>query len=149
MLEHLTLQDNGVPIYVQLRDQFAAAIGRGELAPGARLPTMREVAVTLAVDLNTVQRAYASLEEDGLVTMITFMLLLELDRNIDVRMDRKASVNADIGHSVAAFQRGRSEPLKVVDESESLVNSIELASGITPSNGLPMARCRESGSRHV
>ncbi len=31
---------------------------------------MREVAVTLAVDLNTVQRAYAVLEEDGLVTMV-------------------------------------------------------------------------------
>jgi GntR family transcriptional regulator len=70
VLEHLTLQDNGVPIYVQLRDQIAAAIGRGELAAGARLPTMREVAVRLAVDLNTVQRAYAVLEEDGLVTMV-------------------------------------------------------------------------------
>ena len=70
MLKALTLQDNGVPIYVQLRDQIAAAIGRGDLAPGARLPTMREVAVTLAVDLNTVQRAYAVLEEDGLVTMV-------------------------------------------------------------------------------
>ena len=70
MLKALTLQDNGVPIYVQLRDQIAAAIGRGDLTPGARLPTMREVAVTLAVDLNTVQRAYAVLEEDGLVTMV-------------------------------------------------------------------------------
>jgi GntR family transcriptional regulator len=70
MLGSLILQNNGVPIYVQLRDQIAAAIGRGELAPGARLPTMREVAVTLAVDLNTVQRAYAVLEEDGLVTMV-------------------------------------------------------------------------------
>lgn len=70
MLRSLTLQNNGVPIYVQLRDQIAAAIGRGQLAPGARLPTMREVAVALAVDLNTVQRAYATLEEDGLVTMV-------------------------------------------------------------------------------
>ena len=70
MLGSLILQDNGVPIYVQLRDQIAAAIGRGELKPGARLATMREVAVTLAVDLNTVQRAYAALEEDGLVTMV-------------------------------------------------------------------------------
>ncbi len=70
MLEKLTLQNNGVPIYVQLRDQIAAAIGRGQLVPGARLPTMREVAVSLAIDLNTVQRAYAALEEDGLVTMV-------------------------------------------------------------------------------
>ena len=48
MLATLTLQDNGVPIYVQLRDQIAAAIGRGDLRPGERLPTMREVAVALA-----------------------------------------------------------------------------------------------------
>ena len=70
MLGDLILQDSGVPIYVQLREQIAAAIGRGELAPGARLPTMREVAVTLSIDLNTVQRAYAALEEDGLVTKV-------------------------------------------------------------------------------
>ena len=70
MLGGLVLQDNGIPIYVQLRDQIAAAIGRGELQPGARLPTMREVAVSLAVDLNTVQRAYQALEADGLLTMV-------------------------------------------------------------------------------
>jgi GntR family transcriptional regulator len=70
LLNHLALQDNGVPIYVQLRDQIAAAVGRGTLKPGARLPTMREVAVTLRIDLNTVQRAYAELERDGLLTMV-------------------------------------------------------------------------------
>ena len=70
MLGSLSLQDNGVPIYVQLRDQIAAAIGRGELKPGDRLPTMREVAVTLSVDLNTVQRAYTALEEEGLLAMV-------------------------------------------------------------------------------
>jgi GntR family transcriptional regulator len=69
LLSHLTLQDTGVPIYVQLREQIAAALGRGVLAPGARLPTMREVAVTLRIDLNTVQRAYAELERDGLITL--------------------------------------------------------------------------------
>jgi len=70
LLTHLSLQDNGVPIYVQLRDQIAGAVGRGALKPGARLPTMREVAVALRIDLNTVQRAYAELERDGLVTMV-------------------------------------------------------------------------------
>jgi len=70
MLAGLVLQNDGTPIYVQLRDQIAAAIGRGQLAPGERLPTMREVAVALAVDLNTVQRAYQALEEEGLLTMV-------------------------------------------------------------------------------
>lgn len=65
MLDDLTLQDNGVPIYVQLREQILALIGRGQLKPGAQLPTMRQVAVALKIDLNTVQRAYAELERDG------------------------------------------------------------------------------------
>ena len=70
MLGGLTLQDNGVPIYVQLREQILAAIGSGALTPGARLPTMRQVAVVLHIDLNTVQRAYAELEREGILTMV-------------------------------------------------------------------------------
>ena len=67
MLDRLHIQQDGVPIYVQLRQQILQAIGDGTLAPGAQLPTMREVAVALKVDLNTVQRAYAALERDGVV----------------------------------------------------------------------------------
>jgi GntR family transcriptional regulator len=70
MLASLALQDNGVPIYVQLRDQIAAAIGRGLLKPGEQLATMREVAVALSIDLNTVQRAYAELEREGILSMV-------------------------------------------------------------------------------
>jgi GntR family transcriptional regulator len=69
-LQDLTLQDNGIPIYVQLREQISAAVGRGTLEPGARLPTMRQVAVSLGIDLNTVQRAYAELEREGILTMV-------------------------------------------------------------------------------
>jgi GntR family transcriptional regulator len=70
MLERLVLHDNGIPIYVQLRDQLAALIGRGLLKPGERLPTMREIAVALRIDLNTVQRACGELERDGLLTLV-------------------------------------------------------------------------------
>jgi len=70
MLEQLALHDNGIPIYVQLRDQLAALIGRGLLKPSERLPTMRKVAMVLRIDLNTVQRAYAELERDGLLTLV-------------------------------------------------------------------------------
>jgi GntR family transcriptional regulator len=68
MLEDLTVQDTGVPIYVQLRDQILALIGRGRLKPGTQVPTMRQVAVALKIDLNTVQRAYAELEREGVLS---------------------------------------------------------------------------------
>jgi GntR family transcriptional regulator len=68
MLESLSIRDNGVPIYVQLREQILALIGRGVLKPGTQVPTMRQVAVALKIDLNTVQRAYAELERDGVLS---------------------------------------------------------------------------------
>jgi len=67
MLDRLHIADTGVPIYIQLREQLLRAIGAGVLAPGAQLPTMRQVAVALKIDLNTVQRAYAELERDGVL----------------------------------------------------------------------------------
>ena len=68
MLEGLSIQDNGIPIYVQLREQILAMVGRGALKPGAQIPTMRQVAVALKIDLNTVQRAYAELEREGVLS---------------------------------------------------------------------------------
>ena len=70
MLGRLRISDTGVPIYVQLREQILQAIGDGTLKPGARLPTMREVAVALKIDLNTVQRAYAALEREAVLTTL-------------------------------------------------------------------------------
>jgi GntR family transcriptional regulator len=70
VLSTLRIEDNGVPIYVQIRDQFLGAIGSGLLPPGARLPTMREVAVALKVDLNTARHAYDELEQTGAIVII-------------------------------------------------------------------------------
>ena len=69
LLYGLTLGESGVPIYVQLRDQLLHAIGDGVLAPGDQMPTMRQVAVALKVDLNTVRHAYDELERAGAITL--------------------------------------------------------------------------------
>ena len=70
MLDGLKLGAAGVPIYVQLRDQLLHAIGDRVLAPGDQMPTMREVAVALRVDLNTVRHAYDELERQGAVVLV-------------------------------------------------------------------------------
>jgi GntR family transcriptional regulator len=69
VLESLRLEASGVPIYVQLRDQFARAIQAGVLRPGDQMPTMRQVAVALRIDLNTVRHAYDELERAGALTL--------------------------------------------------------------------------------
>jgi len=69
-LAALRIEPSGVPIYVQLREQFLRLIGAGTLAPGAQMPTMRQVAVALRIDLNTVRHAYEELERLGAVTLV-------------------------------------------------------------------------------
>ncbi len=69
MLRDLHIEANGVPIYVQIRDQMLRAIGTGRLAPGEQMPTMRAVAVALKVDLNTVRHAYDELEQTGTIVV--------------------------------------------------------------------------------
>jgi len=53
---------SGVPVYRQLIDQVQAGIATGVLTLGHQLPTVRQVAVDLAINPNTVMRAYRELE---------------------------------------------------------------------------------------
>lgn len=69
-LDWIHVSNTGVPIYVQLRDQFLGAIGQGVLKPGDQMPTMRQVAVRLRVDLNTVRHAYEELERLGALALV-------------------------------------------------------------------------------
>ena len=59
---------SGVPIYRQIIDRVLVAISIGRLVPGARLPTVRQLAIDLHVNPNTVSRAYRELEIREIVT---------------------------------------------------------------------------------
>lgn len=58
---------SGVPAYRQVIDQILGAITTGKLKPGDRLPTVRQLAVDLAINPNTVVRAYKELEIRGVL----------------------------------------------------------------------------------
>ena len=55
------------PIYAQLERAFRAAIATGRLAVGDQLPTVRQLAVELSINANTVARVYAELERAGVL----------------------------------------------------------------------------------
>ncbi|HST77656.1 MAG TPA: GntR family transcriptional regulator [Verrucomicrobiae bacterium] len=57
----------GVPVYRQIIDQVRAGMASGALTPGDQLPTVRQLAVDLAINPNTVLRAYRELELGGLL----------------------------------------------------------------------------------
>src|SRR5689334_25099265 len=58
---------SGVPVYRQLIDQVRTGIASGSLAAGDQLPTVRQLAVDLAINPNTVLRAYRELELGGIL----------------------------------------------------------------------------------
>lgn len=64
-MEWLIDPRNGIPIYVQIRDLIKRAIATGWLQPGTRLPTVRQLAVNLKINPNTVARVYSELEREG------------------------------------------------------------------------------------
>ena len=65
----LTLDpDDPTPPYEQLRRQLADLVAAGRLAPGDRLPPLRQLAGDLGVAVGTVARAYRELEQEGRLT---------------------------------------------------------------------------------
>ena len=58
---------SGMPVYRQLIDQVRAGVASGSLTAGDQLPTVRQLAVDLAINPNTVLRAYRELELGGLL----------------------------------------------------------------------------------
>jgi GntR family transcriptional regulator len=89
-IEPLTLDTaSGVPIYRQIVDWVKVGVAGGRLEPGEQLPTVRQLAVDLNVNYNTVARAYMELERTGVVHTLrgkgTFIAKAEVSEDELVR----------------------------------------------------------------
>jgi len=62
-------KSSGVPIYVQLAERIRFLVRSGELDAGQAMPTVRQLAVQLGVNANTVARVYRDLQVDGLLRL--------------------------------------------------------------------------------
>lgn len=58
------------PLYQQLRNQVIAGIASGDLRPGDALPSVRSLAEDLGINLHTVNKAYATLRDEGYVILL-------------------------------------------------------------------------------
>ncbi|MCP4547249.1 MAG: GntR family transcriptional regulator [bacterium] len=83
---------SGVPIYRQVIDWVKVAVADGRLASGEQLPTVRQLAVDLNVNYNTVARAYLDLEREGVVHTLrgkgTFVAEVEITESDLVRSQK-------------------------------------------------------------
>jgi len=101
----------GVPIYLQLIEQVKRSVALGVLAPGERLPTVKQLATDLTINPNTVARAYRDLERAGVIET-------SVGRGSFVSQngagDRAAAALADVASSTvdAAVREAKSMGLK-------------------------------------
>lgn len=58
------------PIYEQVRDNFRRLILSGVLPAGSKMPSVREIAASLTINPNTIQRSYRELEAEGLICTV-------------------------------------------------------------------------------
>jgi len=59
--------DDRMPIYRQIILRFSRAFVRGDIKPGDRIPSIRELSALLRVNTNTIQRVYQEMERDGVI----------------------------------------------------------------------------------
>lgn len=62
-------KDSGVPIYVQFEEQMRNLIRSGTCKPGSPMPTVREMAVDMGLNYNTVARIYRDLQREGFLVL--------------------------------------------------------------------------------
>ncbi len=99
--------DNGLAIYDQIMRQVKFAVASGALQPGQRVPSLQELSVTLALNPNTIARAYRELQSEGILEMVRGIGLeisskavkrCQQDREALIR-ERLRSVLAEAQHS--------------------------------------------------
>ncbi|UCC62228.1 MAG: GntR family transcriptional regulator [Anaerolineae bacterium] len=121
---------SGVPIYVQIMNHVKHLIATGVLTPGQQLPTIRQLAVDITVNLNTVAHAYAELEREGLLTIQrgrgTFIAEPENGPDLTEMRDSKLQTLVDnlftdalgLGYSVQEVQRAVADQMQAWQRSQ-------------------------------
>ena len=113
------------PIYEQLRDSFRKLILSGVLPPDSKLPSVRELAAELAVNPNTIQRAYRELEAEGCISSApgrgSFVCRIDAAREAR-RRELEESVRA-AARELRALGLSEEELQQLLKESESNAGS--------------------------
>lgn len=93
---------SGTPIYRQLVDQVRQAVASGVLRAGDKLPSVRDLAIELAVNPNTVAKAYQELEREGVIETPRGRGSFIADRDQTIEEAERLRQFADLADRLAA-----------------------------------------------
>jgi len=110
----------GTPIYRQIVDQVRLAVATGVLAPGEAMPSVRQLAERLMINVNTVAKAYGELVRDGVLESLQGKgFLVAAKRQIYSRPERLRRLHQALDafvHEAVVLDFSAEEIRKAVDE---------------------------------
>ena len=107
---------SALPLYEQVKNSFIKLFVTGALKPGEQLPSVRELAVELAINPNTIQRAYREMENDGYIYTVS-------GKGCFVAEQKEA--RADTSRLLEAFRDAAAKLMFNGVDSEQLKNELE------------------------
>lgn len=111
--------DNKSPIYLQIIKYIKQQIVIGELNPGDTVPSRREMALELNVNLNTVQRAYKEMGEMGIInTFKNYQSNITTDKEIlnNIKMELINESLDTFIENMKSIKLSKEEVMKIIDE---------------------------------
>ena len=111
---------SGKPVYLQIADQVKAAVASGAARPGDSLPSIRPLAEDLRVNRNTIAKAYAELESQGVIDTAAGKGCFVSANNSTLRKDARVKLlNEEIDQAVVQahhLQVSKAEFLRLSEE---------------------------------
>ena len=90
-----------IPIYEQIRREIIKALARDDLSLGQSLPSVRQLAADIGVNLHTVNKAYKMLEEDGIISMDRRSGSKIVDKTMDISESQKEKIKEELDFIIA------------------------------------------------
>ena len=139
---HLDYRDSR-PIYAQIVDGFREQITGGVLRPGEKLPSVRDLAAQLAINPNTIQRAYRRLEAEGWIATVPGKGCFVCGDG-EIREREKKRLLLSFDEAAAALRISGGEQSMLPGSKMPVLTSAEIAKVVGKASGVPAERVGEA-----
>ena len=116
---------SGTTVYQQIIDKVKSDIAKGALAPGDRLPTIRDLAARIRINRNTVSKAYQELEREGLIYTRPGGGSFVANSSSDLKKRERIRILEKMAHDLAVegyhFQIEKSELMNILTKQIELL----------------------------
>lgn len=113
---------SGLPIYEKVAEDFKSQILKGILKPDDKMPSVRQLALTLNVNPNTIQKAYELLEREGYIYVVIGKGNFVANNLTDARKEARVSATKKLEENVRAL-------LELGMNKEEIINEIKKMGG--------------------